>query len=412
MTPVAETALPRILVIGVPFAGLDALAPPEAAVLAAADVIVGGRRHLDALATERRSIEITADLGPMLDAVEAARGHGQRLAVLASGDPGFFGLGRVLADRFGAAALDIRPALSSVAAAFGRVGLPWDDAVVASAHGRPLELALEAVRRATKAAVLTSPDSPPERIGAELASLGSRFDRVVVVSDLGLPTESVAEGPGLEWLAAASFPPLSVVLLISGDGVAPAAAVAWSAGSGAGSFGRDEAEFEHRDGMITKAEVRAIVLARLALPPSGVLWDVGAGSGSIAIEAAQLAPGMTVFAVERNADDAARIRANADRHGVVVEVVEGEAPGALAELGSPHRAFVGGGGLEVLDAVSARLMPGGRVVATYATLERALGAADRLGHLVQVSVNRGGRLPDGSLRLVALDPVFVCWGPS
>jgi precorrin-6Y C5,15-methyltransferase (decarboxylating) len=205
---------------------------------------------------------------------------------------------------------------------------------------------------------------------------------------------------------------LSVVLLISGDGVAPAAAVAWSAGSGAGSFGRDEAEFEHRDGMITKAEVRAIVLARLALPPSGVLWDVGAGSGSIAIEAAQLAPGMTVFAVERNADDAARIRANADRHGVVVEVVEGEAPGALAELGSPHRAFVGGGGLEVLDAVRARLLPGGRVVATYATLERALGAADRLGHLVQVSVNRGGRLPDGSLRLVALDPVFVCWGPS
>ncbi|HKH87532.1 MAG TPA: precorrin-6y C5,15-methyltransferase (decarboxylating) subunit CbiE, partial [Acidimicrobiales bacterium] len=184
---------PRIVVVGLPFGGLDDLAPAEAAALAGADVIAGGKRHLDALRTERPTIEITADLETMLDAVDAARGLGRRVVVMASGDPGFFGVGRVLASRFGAAALDVRPALSSVAAAFGRVGLPWDDAVVASAHGRPLERALKPVRRAAKAAVLTSPEAPPERIGRELIRQGSKFDRAVVVSDLGASTESVRE---------------------------------------------------------------------------------------------------------------------------------------------------------------------------------------------------------------------------
>jgi precorrin-6Y C5,15-methyltransferase (decarboxylating) len=165
--------------------------------------------------------------------------------------------------------------------------------------------------------------------------------------------------------------------------------------------------------MITKAEVRAVVLARLALPASGgVFWDVGAGSGSIGIEAAALAPAMRVYAVEHGAEDSARIRANAERHGVDIEVVEGSAPGVLDGLPAPDRAVVGGGGLDVLDAVLARLVPGGRIVATFASLDRASAAADRLGSLTQVAVNRGSRLPDSTLRLVALDPVFVCWGPT
>jgi precorrin-6Y C5,15-methyltransferase (decarboxylating) len=164
--------------------------------------------------------------------------------------------------------------------------------------------------------------------------------------------------------------------------------------------------------MITKAEVRSVVLARLALPAAGVLWDVGAGSGSIGIEAASLAPGVRVFAVEQAPEDAARIRANAARHGVSIEVLQARAPEALDALPDPDRVVVGGGGLSVLDAVLARLAPGGRVVATFASMERALAAADRLGNLLQLAVSRGIRLPDSSIRLAALDPVFVCWGPA
>ncbi len=164
--------------------------------------------------------------------------------------------------------------------------------------------------------------------------------------------------------------------------------------------------------MVTKSEVRAVALGKLALPADGVLWDVGAGSGSVAIECALLAPDLHVFAIERDPEDAGRIEENARHLGAAVTVVTGDAPEALADLPDPDRAFVGGGGLDVLDAVRARLAPGGRVVATYAALDRAAAAAERLGHLVQIAASRGERLPDGGWRLAAANPVFVVWGPS
>jgi precorrin-6Y C5,15-methyltransferase (decarboxylating) len=160
--------------------------------------------------------------------------------------------------------------------------------------------------------------------------------------------------------------------------------------------------------MVTKAEVRAIVLGKLDLPVTGVVWDVGAGSGSVAVEIARLRPGVRVFAIERRADDTARIRANAAAHGVTVEVVEDEAPDCLDRLPDPDRVFVGGGGLDVLDAVLRRSPR--RVVATYAALDRAAAATDRFGDMVQVGLARGERLPDGGLRLAAENPVFVVWG--
>ena len=164
--------------------------------------------------------------------------------------------------------------------------------------------------------------------------------------------------------------------------------------------------------MITRAEVRAVALGKLSLPSRGVVWDVGAGSGSVAIECARLGPALRVLAVEENTADARRIAHNADRHGVSVEVVTGRAPAALDGLADPDRVFVGGGGHGVLPAVLERLRPGGRVVATYAAVDRAVAAADRLGAIVQVGLSRGRRLPDGGLRLAAENPVFVVWGPQ
>ena len=361
--------------------------------LPAADLYVGGRRHLAGL--PGRHLAIGGDLGPVLDAVAAESG---RVCVLASGDPGFFGIVRALAERFGPEALDVRPAPSSVSLAFARLGLPWDDAVVVSAHGRPLRAAARVAAAAAKAAVLTSPDSPPEALGKELAVLGARHRGAAVCSRLGTAAEEVHR-VDLGGLAAGTWDPVSVVVLLDGE-VAERPSLAW---------GLPEAAFDHREGMITKAEVRAVALGKLALPPAGVLWDVGAGSGSVAVECARLRPGLRVIAVDR---DVERIAANAATHGVEVDVVEGDAPAVLAGLPDPDRAFVGGGGLDVLDAVLARLAPGGRVVATYAALDRAAGACQRLGHLVQVGVSRAATLPDGGIRLAAENPVFVAWGPE
>jgi precorrin-6Y C5,15-methyltransferase (decarboxylating) len=286
--------------------------------------------------------------------------------------------------------------------AFARLGVPWDDAVVVSAHGRPLAKAAAAVATAAKAAVLTSPDSPPEALGKELLALGAAPAEIRICSRLGLPGESVTS-TDLEGLANQTWDPLSVVVVLRGDPVAPGPQLTW---------GRPAAAFAHRGGMITKAEVRSVALGRLDLPDAGVLWDVGAGSGSVAIEAALLAPALQVFAIERGADDARRIEANASRLRAAVTVIEAAAPAALAELPDPDRVFVGGGGAEVLDAVLARLRPGGAVVATFSALDRAAAAAERLGHVVQVAVSRGERFPAGGWRLVAENPVFVAWGPQ
>jgi precorrin-6Y C5,15-methyltransferase (decarboxylating) len=394
----------RVTVIGVGADGAP-LAPAAAAAVGRAVLVVGGRRHLALTPSGARTAVLDDDIAGTLDLV--ARTDGE-VCILASGDPGFFGILRALAARVEPALLTVHPAVSSVATAFARLGLPWDDACVVSAHGRPLELAAGAVAGATKAAVLVSPANPPEALGKALLALGVDERAVAVCSRLGTAEESLTR-TDLAGLAGGNWDPLSVVVVLTGDertghsGVANGAVLTW---------GRPETAYEHRAGMVTKAEVRAVVLGKLGLPRRGVLWDVGAGSASVAIEAAALSPGLSVYAVERDPEDAARARRNADAHGVPVRVVEGEAPGVLHSLPDPDRVFVGGGGVAVVEAALGRLRFGGGVVATFTALDRAAAGARLLGNLVQVAVSRGAMLPDGGVRLAAENPVFVAWGPE
>ena len=375
--------------------------------LAEADIVVGSARQMAGVVVAVRAgverVELRGSLDSVFDRIAEAYKAGRSVCVLASGDPGFFGIVRAMSRRFDPEQLLVHPAPSSVALAFARLGRSWDDAAVVSAHGRPLAEAVAAVVAAPNpaVAVLTSPDNPPHVVGRALLDAGMPSCDAAVASHLGDDRETVIR-TDLDGLAAGTFDPMSVVALFPETGSASTSpTLAW---------GQPEAAFEHRDGMITKAEVRAVALGKLALPSSGVLWDVGAGSGSVGIECARLAPGLRVFAVERMADDAARIRTNAAEHAVSVEVVEGDAPAALAELPDPDRVFIGGGGIDVLDEALARLRPGGVVVANYAVVDRAVVAAERLGNLVQVSVSRGIATGSIGMRLRAENPVFVCWG--
>jgi len=190
----------------------------------------------------------------------------------------------------------------------------------------------------------------------------------------------------------------------------------WISGSceSLGRWALPEEEFEHRSAMITKPEVRALVLARLGPGPGDLVWDVGAGSGSVAVECARF--GAAAIAVERDAESCARIRRNATRHGAYVQVVEGEAPGALYGLPEPDAVFVGGTGESFeevvgLAAASARR----RVVLTLIGLERVIPAGELLegyGLEVETTLLQASRVKGiGSLhRLAAETPVFVVSG--
>jgi precorrin-6Y C5,15-methyltransferase (decarboxylating) len=399
---VAEPAV--ISVVGLH--GGQSFGPGAGAALRDADVLIGAARQFDRLPPDLpgERVELWGPLDEALDLAATRSSAGQRVCLLASGDPGFCGLTRLAAARLGRERLAVHPAPSSISLAFARIGANWEDAVVVSAHGRPMSHAVEAILGHPKVAVLVSPDQPPEALGRALIDAGCGPRLITVCSRLGEPDEAIVSCDLAGLAAAATAPALSVVIARAPDGI--------DADHGMGvSWGDADDRYAHREGMITKAEVRAIVLGKLTLPPVGVLWDLGAGSGSVAIECARMAPGVRVYAVERRPDDIERLRANC--RGTGVTVVDGEAPAILGDLPDPDRVFVGGGGLTVLDAALGRLRAGGTVVATYAALDRAAVAGARLGQLAQVSISRAVPIgADGAVRLQAENPVFVCWGPS
>ncbi|MGI5520660.1 precorrin-6y C5,15-methyltransferase (decarboxylating) subunit CbiE [Micromonospora sp. CA-259024] len=406
-------------VAGVTVVGLDAAgAPPHPAlapVLAAAGLVVGAARHLGAVPVPAGAE--TVALGPLAPAVHrltAAVAAGVPAVVLASGDPGLFGIVR----RLRAAGLPLRvvPAVSSVAAAFARAGLPWDGAAVVTAHGRDPRPALNACRALPLVAVLTAPGAGAAELGAGLLGWPRRL---LVAEHLGTDAERIREVTP-EQAAAQTWSDPHVLLSLAEpveserDRVTAGGMRADNqpAAAPVGGWALPESRYAHRDSMITKSEVRALVVARLRPRLGRLVWDVGAGSGSVGIECALL--GAAVLAVEQDPEAGATIRANATAHAVDVRLVSGRAPQALAGLPEPDAVFVGGGGADVLAAVVARQPE--RVVLTLAALDRvapAVGLLRAAGYTVegsQLSAARLADLPGGSIRLAATNPVVVLTG--
>lgn len=191
------------------------------------------------------------------------------------------------------------------------------------------------------------------------------------------------------------------------------------------ALGLPDDAFEQRRpirGQITKSEVRAVSLYALGLRTNSIVWDIGAGTGSVAVEAAQIARQGRVYAVDKDADSASLLYNNVARYGNGrVEVIIGSAPGTLTDLPDPDAVFIGGGGAAmpgIIDTVMGRLKHGGRVVANFAVMERAnatyqaLKDAGASPQMTMIAASRGRELPDGSLRLEAMNPVFVVWGQT
>ncbi|MGV9250382.1 precorrin-6y C5,15-methyltransferase (decarboxylating) subunit CbiE [Streptomyces sp. NPDC003697] len=331
--------------------GWDGSPPTDAArsALSAATLVAGAAHHL-ALPEVPGSAERVRLGSPALAARRIAAHRGTAV-VLADGDPGFFGVVRTLrAPEFGLE-VEVVPAVSSVAAAFARAGMPWDDAQVVAAHPRTLRRAVNVCRAHSKVAVLTAPGAGPAELGLLLEGVHRTF---VICEELGTEREQVSVVTS-DKAADHTWRDPNVVIVIGGP-VPGAEDGGWIAGRdpGAGPRGWTQPAEAYGDALGEGETdlLRAVQLARLGPRVGDLVWDIGCGSGAFATEAAR--GGAAVIAVDQDAEACARTEAAARRFGVHLQVVHGIAPHVLENLPEPDVVRVGGGGAAVVSAVADR----------------------------------------------------------
>ncbi|GGZ60524.1 precorrin-6y C5,15-methyltransferase (decarboxylating) subunit CbiE [Streptomyces bluensis] len=351
----------RVTVIGWDGSPLTAAARSA---LSAATLVAGAAHHLALSEVPPRAERIR--LGSVALAARRIAGHRGTAVVLADGDPGFFGVVRTLrAPEYGLE-VEVVPAVSSVAAAFARAGMPWDDAQVVVAHRRTLRRAVNVCRAHTKVAVLTSPGAGPAELGLLLDGTPRTF---VICEELGTERERVTILTS-DKAADHTWRDPNVVIVIGGP-VTAAEGGGWIAGRDPAAGPRGWAlPAEEYGGDLGEGEtdlLRAAQLARLGPRVGDLVWDIGCGSGAFATEAARC--GAAVIAVDRTPYACGRTTLAARRFGVQLQVVHGTAPHVLENLPEPDVVRVGGGGARVVSAVADRRPQ--RIVTHAATRDAA-----------------------------------------
>jgi precorrin-6Y C5,15-methyltransferase (decarboxylating) len=384
-----ESNMPPIrwlTILGIGEDGVEGLSPAARHLLQAADLVVGGKRHL-ALAAPLIAGRQMPWPSPMEGGIEAilARRPSPTL-VLASGDPFCDGVGAMLAARVPADEFLSLPAPSSFSLALSRLGWKMRQTATISFCGRPLARLAPLLQPGRRVLALSADGTTPSAIAEYLCARGFGRSTLHVMEALGGPRERI------RIVAAQDFHTLGecgALNLVAMELVADAGARIIPLATGLPD------EFFEHDGQITKREIRAVTLAALAPGAGEILWDVGCGSGSVAIEWMLRHPENIAYGIERDAARAARIARNAAELGVPgLQVVEGRAPDALAGLPAPDAVFLGGGAHlpGMIDSAWHALRPGGRLVANAVVIETEaslFAARERFGGtLTRLSVER------------------------
>jgi precorrin-6Y C5,15-methyltransferase (decarboxylating) len=337
-----------------------------------------------------------------------------QIAILVIGDPLFYGLARYLCDALGRERCEIVPHVSSMQLAFARVKESWDEAYLTNLANHSLEAVVERIRVAEKVGLFTTAEHGPAAVAQALLDHQLDYFTVYVCENLGARNECVTRGTVAE-IAGQQFESLNVMVLVR-DTTVPDRARDLQRHQ---LFGNPDEAFVQstpKHGLLTPVEVRSLALAQMALHTRGVIWDVGAGCGTVSIEAAQLAPGGQVFAIEQDPEDAGLIQENAERFGVSnVRPILGRAPEAWADLPDPDAVFLEGSGREVVriaELAFQRLTGGGRLVANLISigaldeLRQALGTQATEVQVWMLNIARGTDQLE-RLKFDALHPTFM-----
>jgi precorrin-6B C5,15-methyltransferase / cobalt-precorrin-6B C5,C15-methyltransferase len=394
------TATRWLSIVGIGEDGVEGLSPVAQRLIASAELVVGGKRHLslaDGLIRGRR----LAWPSPIAEAMPEIEKHrGRPVVVLASGDPFHYGVGDMLLRSIPAAETLCLPQSSSFSLAAARLGWSLQEVALVSLHGRALEGIVRHLQPGARILALSWDGETPAKLAKLLVERGMGASSITVLEAMGGPRERVRRAMATDFDLGEIAPLNTIALEVS---AAPDATVLGLAS------GLDDALFDH-DGQLTKREVRAVTLSALSPRQGELLWDVGLGAGSIAIEWLLRHPSLKAIGMEDQPARAARAARNAAALGTPdLVIVQKRAPEAFEGLPPPDAVFIGGGLSDpgVFDAAWAALKSGGRLVANAVSLQSEARLIEYFqrhgGELVRLEVAKAGKAGTGG--------VFV-WRPA
>ena len=415
---------------------IDDLTKKHMKIISGADLLVGGRRHLSFFPdTQADTHVITKDIKSAIELIKK-RMIKENIVVLASGDPMFYGIGSTIVREIGKEHVKIYSNISSVPAAFAAINEPWEDAKIISLHGRSCDDLSRILEKRSKIAFLTDRVHNPAWLASMLLNMEEPCFGMYVFEKLGSPDEKIMFFDDMLLPAKMEFSMPNVVILlrtpehsllepekkdfektrqekdvqkneclVHHQGIYP---------------GMPVNLFFHENGLITKPEVRSVVLSKLKLISDyHTLWDIGAGSGSVSIEASRFLNKGIVIAVEKNKDRIALIQENVKKFGVSnVRLVNTSLPHGMEMLPAPNRIFIGGGGKDIGKIIrlsAEKLFLNGIIVINTVllqTMEMARTSLLEIGfktELIQLQVSVSKQMPFGE-RLEALNPVWIITG--
>ncbi|EQA62445.1 bifunctional cobalt-precorrin-7 (C(5))-methyltransferase/cobalt-precorrin-6B (C(15))-methyltransferase [Leptospira alexanderi] len=399
-----------VTVIGMGDEGCLGLSSIAANAVSKAQVLAGGKRHLDFF--PQFSGEKIVFKGNLTQAIEkiADLAYEHSVCVLASGDPLFFGIGSLISKKVGSEHVDFIPAPSTIQQAFARVGIHWDDAEILSLHGRPIEGLVTKLQSLRKVALFTDEFNCPKTIASYLLSFEESEWTAFVCEDLGNKKEKVRKFDLKSLSEEKGISPLNVLILIRNNTIWRSPPIVPNVSE------EDYAKRIPKNGLITKKEIRILSIAFLDIRDNSVVWDIGAGSGSIAIEAAQLAKDGKVYAIEVDPEGIEICKQNVySRKTDNVYVIPGKAPEILESLPDPDCVFVGGSKGNLYDIIRIslnRIASLGSLVINAVTLDNVTEAyhsfkkLNLVPEVTLLNISRGQPLAN-YLKYEALNPIHI-----